>query len=122
MQNQVVYNFVMLTYEYVFWLLACIFVFSLIYPWHPGWPGAKFLTHTTLLLFPAWFAYETAMPKHMNIRLDIPLIVFGVAASLGVYVFRLCLFANIRRSDRRIVEPHRNIGRPHQTSPPPASE
>ena len=90
----------MVMYELVFWLMLGVFALAMIYPWHPTWPGAKWLVHMPLLLFPLWFWYEAVMPRHMNIRLDLPLILLGVSAACMLYVVRIVLFVVLTRMAR----------------------
>ena len=87
----------MLTYEFVTCLMLLVFGLSLVYPWHPAWPGAEWLKHLALLLLPLWLVYEATMPPRMNIRLDLPLILWGLMVAHCVYVVRLAVFAFMRR-------------------------
>ena len=79
-------------YEVVFWMMAVVWLFSLIYPWHPSWPAAKWVLHLPWLLLPMWMLYETLMPVEMNIRLDLLLIIWALAAVFIVYVVRIATF------------------------------
>ena len=86
----------MLAHEIVAWLMILVFGVSLIYPWHPSWPGAKWLQNLPLTLIPLWIAYEAVMPSHLNIRLDLPFILWGLMVAYCVYVVGLMLFAYLR--------------------------
>jgi hypothetical protein len=83
-------------YEAAFFMMLGVAAFSLLYPWHPKWPAAWWLVHLPLLLIPLWFLYEFLMPGHMNIRLDIPLLILGVGFTFAVYLAKLILFLVIR--------------------------
>jgi hypothetical protein len=85
-----------MAYEAVFFAMAGVALVSLCYPWHPDWPAAKWSVHLPLLLLPLWLLYEALMPGHMNIRLDIPLLILGVGFTLGVYACKLVLFGGVR--------------------------
>lgn len=90
----------MLAYEYVFLLMLAVLLFTILYPWHPAWWGAKWLVHLPLLLPPLWLLYELLIPSEYNIRLDIPLIGFGLIVAGLIYLSKLALFALIAFSKR----------------------
>lgn len=91
----------MLAYEAIFFLMFAVWVVSLFYPWHPSWFGAKWLVHLPLLLLPLWFIYESWMPREMNIRLDLLLIIFGLGVAAIMYVVRLSFFGVLAWRSRR---------------------
>jgi hypothetical protein len=81
-----------MTYEIVGMFMLTIFAVSLLYPWHPCWPKAKWLVHLPLVLLPLWAWYETLMPRTMNIRFDLLFIVGAMRLLFLVYVVRIILF------------------------------
>ena len=81
--------------------MLAVFGVSLLYPWHPNWPGARWLVHLPLLLLPLWAFYEAVLPSHMNIRLDLFLIIYILEIIGLVYIIRLVLFFFLRRRARR---------------------
>lgn len=80
-------------YNAIGWIMIAVWLVSLFYPWHPGWPLAKWLLHLPFLLLALYGCYEVAMPQHMNIRLDLPLIWACMVLSAVLYLVRLILFA-----------------------------
>ncbi len=81
-----------MTYEIVGMLMLAIFAVSMLYPWHPSWPKARWLVHMPLVLLPLWAWYETLMPRTMNIRFDLLFIIGAMRLLFMVYVVRLILF------------------------------
>ncbi len=41
-----------MTYEIVGMLMLAIFAVSMLYPWHPSWPNARWLVRMPLVLLP----------------------------------------------------------------------
>ena len=78
-----------MSYQFFGSLMLGTFVVSLLYPWSPSWPGAKWLVHLPLLQLPLWFLYENAMPRDMNIRVDLLLIFPGMLIAALVYVSKI---------------------------------
>lgn len=85
----------------VAWVMIAVFGISLLYPWHPGWPGAKWLVHLPLLLLPLGLLYEKVLPRHMNIRFDLLLYIYALEIIGVIYAVRLILFFFLRRRSRR---------------------
>ena len=79
-------------YQLVFWMMLATWLVSLLYPWHPSWPKAKYLVHLPLALIPMWVVYELLMPDDMNIRVDLLLIIPAFAVALIMYAIRLIAF------------------------------
>ena len=86
-----------MTYEIVFWMMLATWIFSLLYPWHPSWPKAKWLVHLPWVLLPLWVWYESLMPAGMNIRIDLLLILWGLGVAFIVYVIRVIAFRVARQ-------------------------
>lgn len=76
----------------MFWMMAGTSLISVIYPWDPKWPYAKSLVHLPWLLLPMWWAYESLMPREMNIRMDLLLIVPVLTTVFVIYAVRLFSF------------------------------
>ncbi len=81
-----------MTYEIVGMFMLAVFAVSLLYPWHPSWPKARWLVHLPLILLPLWAWYETLMPRTMNIRFDLLFIIGAMRLLFVVYALRLILF------------------------------
>ena len=94
-----------MTYEIVGIFMLAIFGVSLVYPWHPSWPKAKWLVHLPLILLPLWAWYELLMPSTMNIRFDLLFIMGAMRLLAVVYVLRLILFWFLRDRGRRNASP-----------------
>lgn len=98
-----------MTYEAVFWMMLATWAASLLYPWHPSWPKAKWLVHLPWALIPMWAWYESLMPSGMNIRIDLLLIIGEVGLLFVVYIVRLIMFRTIFRSNNK----NQTIGSSH---------
>lgn len=81
-----------MTHEVVFAIMLIIATLSLLYPWHPSWPAAKWLLHLPWILIPLWLFYEWLMPDTTGIRMDLLAIVFELGIAFVVYAVRLLLF------------------------------
>ena len=74
---------------------------SLLYPWHPSWPKAKWLVHLPWALIPMWAWYESLMASELKkevgplIRIDLILIIPAVGLLFVVYIVRLIKFQRI---------------------------
>ena len=80
-------------YNAVGLIMIVVWLLSIFYPWHPSWPLAKWLLHLPLLLLALYWWYEEAMPRYMNIRLDLPIIWMCMIVSGILYLVRIILFA-----------------------------
>ena len=81
-------------------VMILVWLFSICYPWHLRWPAAKWALHLPILLLALYWGYETAMPSHMNIRLDLPLIWGCMIISAILYVTRIILFVSMAKRSR----------------------
>ena len=99
-----------MTYETVFWMMLATWMVSLLYPWHPSWPKAKWLVHLPGALVPMWIWYESLMPAGMNIRIDLLLIIWGFGVAFIVYAIRLFAYWFARRRHRSTKPPVSAVG------------
>ena len=93
-----------MSFEFLSCCMIGTFLLSLVYPWHPKWPGARWSLHLPLLQLPLWIWYE--FTNSYDIRVDIPILVLGFLVSAIVYVSKVALFLRIRVSELEGPEPH----------------
>ncbi len=79
-------------------LMMIVWAISLLYPWHPSWPYARWAIHLPWLLIPMFFLYEWLVPNEMNIRLDWLIIAGAFGFLFLVYFIRLIVFCRLRQS------------------------
>ena len=73
----------------VFFTMLGIFLLSLIYPTNRDLPFAKAIAFSPIALLPLWWIYEQMMPSHMNIRVDLLLLIPMILTSMIVLALRL---------------------------------
>ena len=83
-------------YATIGWIMIAVWLGSLLYPWHPSWPAARWLLHLPVATLCLYGLYELSMPGHMNIRLDLPLIWGCLIVSGILYLIRICWFLSWR--------------------------
>ncbi len=81
-----------MSYEQLFFVMVAVLGVSIAHPWHTSWPTAKWCLHLPLLWIPLWAWYEAAIPRSMNIRVDLLLIFPMMALALLLYAMRVVLF------------------------------
>ncbi len=84
-------------YEVFFVMMLVTWGVSMLYPWHPSWPLAKWLVHLPWTLLPMWACYEMLMPAGMNIRIDLLLIIGALKILFLVYIVRVGIFIMLSR-------------------------
>ncbi len=86
MPHQTIYNS---DFGVVFFTMLVVFLLSLFYPINPNLPFAKAIALSPIALVPLWWLYEQLMPSHMNIRVDLFIIIPMLLISAVILVLRL---------------------------------